>query len=85
MGYSTETALMYLSDHIRGNLDKGLLTGMVIIDLQKAFDTVDHRIVGEKLKAIGADQNVTDWFSSYYFSYSSSYTSFSLLILHMCF
>ena len=24
--------------------DSGLLTGMILIDLQKAFDTIDHKI-----------------------------------------
>ena len=36
---------------------------MVLIDLQKAFDTVDHDILLSKLKAIGVDS--VDWFRSY--------------------
>ena len=36
-------------------MDKGNYTGMVMIDLQKAFDTVDHDILLNKLKAIGSD------------------------------
>ena len=46
-------------------MDKGLYTGLVMIDLQKAFDTVNHRILLHKLKAIGADETVVKWFSSY--------------------
>ena len=38
---------------------------MVMIDLQKAFDTVDHDILSNKLKAIGLDDLSTSWFSSY--------------------
>ena len=30
----------HLSDHIRFQMDKSNLTGMVLLDLQKAFDTV---------------------------------------------
>ncbi len=40
--HSTDTCLSYLNDLILKGNDKGLLTGMVLIDLQKAFDTVDH-------------------------------------------
>ena len=39
------------------------LVGMVSLDLQKAFDTVDHEIMVEKLKAMGIVS--TDWFWSY--------------------
>ena len=64
-GYSTDTALTYLTDKIRFNMDKGLYTGTVIIDLQKAFDTVDHHILLCKLKSIGLDDNCVLWFQSY--------------------
>ena len=36
---------------------------MVLIDLQKAFDTVDHTILSDKLKSIGIAS--TAWFDSY--------------------
>ncbi len=63
--FSTDTALTYLGDKIRFNMDKGLFTGVVLLDLQKAFDTVDHSILISKLRAIGADNIVIKWFSSY--------------------
>ena len=44
-------------------MSKGLYVGMVLIDLQKAFDTVDHEILCKKLKALGI--NSTEWFQSY--------------------
>ena len=37
-GFSTETYLIHLSDYIRFNMDKGNLIGMVLLDLQNAFD-----------------------------------------------
>ena len=51
---SADTAL-FLSNKIKFNTDKGLYTGMVLIDLQKAFDTVDHTILLQRLKAVGAE------------------------------
>lgn len=33
-------AVTFLTDTIRGHMDKGLLTGAALIDLKKAFDTV---------------------------------------------
>ena len=46
-------------------MDKGNYTGMVMIHLQKAFDTVDHDVLLNKLKAIGLDDLSKSWFSSY--------------------
>ena len=46
-------------------MDKGLYTGVILLDLQKAFDMVDHDILLVKLRAIGVCQETVMWFSSY--------------------
>ena len=46
-------------------MDFGNYIGMVMIDLQKASDTVDHSILENKLKAIGLDGNTIAWFDAY--------------------
>ena len=38
---------------------------MILIDLQKAFDTIDHKILIQKMKCIGFSDDVTKWFESY--------------------
>ena len=46
-------------------MDQGHFVGMVLLNLQKAFDTVDHGILLMKLKALGLSQYVSRWFGSY--------------------
>ena len=53
--YSTDTCLIYLLDHIKSQTAKGLYTGMIMLDLQKAFDMVDHEILCNKLKLWASD------------------------------
>ncbi len=38
--YSTETCLIYLTDFIKREVDNGKYCGMVMLDLQKVFDTI---------------------------------------------
>ena len=63
--HSTDTGLTFLADKLRANMDEGLYTGMVLIDLQKYFDTVDYTILTTKLNAIGIDDSSGSWFKSY--------------------
>ena len=62
---STVTALAHFTDNILQSLDKGGFTGAVFLDLLKAFDTVDHVLLVEKLKTIGASSQGVKWFASY--------------------
>ena len=40
--HSTDFCLSYLTDKISNSFNSGLSTGMILIDLQKTFDTIDH-------------------------------------------
>ena len=40
--HSTDQSLSFLNDKIFKDLDGGLVIGMILIDLQKAFDTINH-------------------------------------------
>ena len=63
--HSTDTCLTYLHDKILKGFDEGLLTGMIAIDLQKAFDTIDHEILLSKMPLLGFSNNTIEWFRSY--------------------
>ena len=63
--YSTDTCLSYLTDRVRNGFEKGSLTGMILIDLQKAFDTIDHKILTEKMSCLGFAESAIRWYKSY--------------------
>ena len=47
------------------NVDKGQYTSVTLIDLKKAFDTVDHQILLQKLRVYGIDGKEYLWFLLY--------------------
>ena len=49
----TNVWLSFLRNKILKDFDEGRLTGMILIDLQKAFGTINHEILFKKLKALG--------------------------------
>ena len=63
--HSTLTALIETTNNWSVNIDDGLLNGVVFIDLQKAFATIDHSILVRKLCNYGIDQASLRWFRSY--------------------
>ena len=65
--YATLTELLEATNDWYVNVDNGLLNGVVFIDLKKAFDTIDHGILLQKLECYGADTAGIRWFESYEF------------------
>ena len=63
--FSTETAVTIFVDEIRRNIDNALLTGAVLNDFKKAFDTIGHRILLNKLQTCGVSKRTFLWFSNY--------------------
>ena len=61
----TDFCLSYLTDKISKGLGFGLLTGVILTDLQKAFDTIDHNILLLKIPSLGFPLEVIDWYKSY--------------------
>ena len=66
---STELACNLLGNDICKNIDNGLLTGVIYLDLRKAFDTVSHSYVLSKLPSYGINGNEFTWFENYLFNW----------------
>ena len=50
------------TDKILKEFDEGLLTGIILIDLQKVFGTTNHEVLLQKRKAIRSSEQSTKWF-----------------------
>ena len=63
--HSTVSALIQMCDDWSDNMDKGKLTGVVFLDIRKAFDSIDHSILLETVKFYGVADRELMWFKSY--------------------
>ncbi len=51
--------------HFDGLMDEGRASGVLFLDLRKAFDTVHHGILVDKLHLLGFHDRSVEWFTSY--------------------
>ena len=63
--HSTETTLHDITNKCLQAMEHGKMTGTVFIDLSKAFDSVNHEILLEKLEKLNMSASVLNWFKSY--------------------
>jgi len=63
--YSTETATCFFTENIRALLDQGGVVGAVFLDLKKAFDTVNYKILLTKLCNLNFSSDALKWVESY--------------------
>ena len=63
--HSTNHALISIVDKIQEAIKDDKIAIGIFIDLQKAFDTVNHSILLEKLNHYGISGNSNAWFNSY--------------------
>jgi hypothetical protein len=64
-GFSTSSAALDVKEHIIEYLKKNKFVCAVLIDLSKAFETVDHLILLKKLFCYGFQDRSFDWCQSY--------------------
>ena len=62
---STVYALMEITEKIKETIDSGKFGCGIFIDLKKAFDTVNHKILLTKLEHYGVRGVLLEWFESY--------------------
>ena len=63
--HNVNHALVQITESIRKSLDDGNFACGVFIDLQKAFDTVNHAILTSKMEYYGIRGVANNWFKSY--------------------
>ena len=63
--HSTFMALVILLEKVTEALDNSEFAICILIDIRKAFDTVEHNILMQKLHHYGIRGNALQWFNSY--------------------
>ena len=63
--FSMDSCLAQLTDFILRGMGKESHTEMILVDLQKAFGTLDHTVILQKTECIGFKESVIKWFQSY--------------------
>ena len=64
--HSTVTALIQMCDKWLENMDNGKLNGVIFLDIKKAFDSINHGILLNKMKiGFGISSIELKWFESY--------------------
>ena len=87
-GFSTAHAIINLIDNIESAFDNKQFVCGLFIELQKAFDKVDHNILLEKIQHYGIRGIAHQWFKSYlenrkqFVSISGAESELGLLNIH---
>ena len=85
-GHSTEHAIVQLVDQIRNIFESKQYTLGIFVDLSKAFDTVNYKILISKLENYGIRRKNVLWFISYltnriqFIKYNNLNTSFQKIV-----
>ena len=63
--HSCITAMVNLVDQLIANMDDKLISSLLMIDLSKAFDTINHELLITKLSIYGVSPSSLKWFKAY--------------------
>ena len=64
--HSTETALLSVTNDILNSMGRGNVTALTLVDLSAAFDTIDHKLLLDRLEEwFGIRGDALRWVGSY--------------------
>ena len=63
--FSCESALLNIVNKWTKAIDDDYMNGVILLDLRKAFDLIDHDILISKLRIYKCSERTIQWFSSY--------------------
>ena len=55
-GHSTEQAITQLNNWVLESMDEGKVTGLLFIDISKAFHSLNHKVLLRKLEHLGLSE-----------------------------
>ena len=55
-GHSTEQAITQLNNWVLESMDEGNVTGLLFVDISKAFDSLNHKVLLRKLNHLGVSK-----------------------------
>lgn len=64
-GHGTQTALLKVTNDLINSMDNSYTSFLILLDQSKAFDLVNFQLMLAKLKFLGFDNLVLNWFQSY--------------------
>uniref|UniRef100_A0ABD2X6J9 Reverse transcriptase domain-containing protein n=1 Tax=Trichogramma kaykai TaxID=54128 RepID=A0ABD2X6J9_9HYME len=64
-GHSTHTALLGVLEDVRRAIELKRITVLVLFEFSKAFDTVPHALLLEKMRGLNFSDLTVRWFASY--------------------
>jgi sarcosine oxidase/L-pipecolate oxidase len=64
-GHSTELLLAKMTEDWRKALDKNQVVGIVFVDFRKAFDSISHSVLLQKLQGLGISGDLWSWIADY--------------------
>ena len=82
-GITTADCPIDIIEEITSSLDQGHYVSSTFMDLSKAFDTVNHQILLNKLKFCGLQQNEYNWLQSYLSNRKHQVYVNVLLLIHV--
>ena len=78
--HSTETALLCVTDDLLRAMDDKKVSVIVLLDMSKAFDSIRHDILLQKLHELGISSPSLDWFHIFFFFFFKFNTFFKIYL-----